>query len=188
MFVATSSCLCFLGGLGVFGVWRVRVTLCWAFSFWFVCCLNFACHVFRLTYCVLVFGGPVHLASRLGVGVYLQSLFDWIWFFSSVPGARGALLIWYYGMVGRSLLIREWESVLWLKLVFGLLVALFWWFGGREVCDSYMILRLGALRNVAQLGCWGLGVYFQGVLCGWVVTVGGGGYRVYYAFFFWSLF
>ena len=27
-FVVTSSCLCFLGGLGVYGVWRVRVTLC----------------------------------------------------------------------------------------------------------------------------------------------------------------
>ena len=69
MFVVTSSSLCFLDGLGVYGVWRVRVTFCWACSFWFVCCLNFACHVFRLTCCVLVFGGPVHLASRPGVGV-----------------------------------------------------------------------------------------------------------------------
>ena len=39
------------------------------FPFDLVVCLNFACHVFCLTYCVLVFGGPVHLASRLGVGV-----------------------------------------------------------------------------------------------------------------------
>jgi hypothetical protein len=31
--------------------------------------LNFACHVSCLTYCMLVFGGPVHLASRSGVGV-----------------------------------------------------------------------------------------------------------------------
>lgn len=69
MFVITSTCLCFLGGLGAFGVWRVRVTLYRAFSFCYVCCLNFACHVFRLTYCVLVFSGPVHLASRSGVGV-----------------------------------------------------------------------------------------------------------------------
>jgi len=28
MFVVTSSCLCFLGGLCVYGVWRVRVPLC----------------------------------------------------------------------------------------------------------------------------------------------------------------
>jgi len=28
MFVVTSFCLCFLGGLGFFGVWRVRVPLC----------------------------------------------------------------------------------------------------------------------------------------------------------------
>jgi hypothetical protein len=28
LFVVSSSCLCFLGGLGVFGVWRVRVSLC----------------------------------------------------------------------------------------------------------------------------------------------------------------
>jgi len=73
---------------------------------------NFACHVFRLTFCVLVFGGPVHLASRSGVGVWLQSWFDLIWFFSGVPGARGALLIWFYSLVGQSLLIRNQESVL----------------------------------------------------------------------------
>ena len=28
MFVVFSSCLCFLGGLGFYGVWRVCVTLC----------------------------------------------------------------------------------------------------------------------------------------------------------------
>jgi len=28
MFVVTSSYLCFLGGLSVYGVWRVCVTLC----------------------------------------------------------------------------------------------------------------------------------------------------------------
>ena len=75
-------------------------------------------------------------------------------------GARGALLISYYSLVGRSLLIRDQESVLWLKLVFGFCVVLFQWVGGREVCDSCMILQLGALRNVAKLGCWGLGVLF----------------------------
>jgi len=49
-----------------------------------------------------------------------------------------------------------------LTQVFGLCVVLFWWFGGREVCDSCMILRLGAIRNVAQLGCWDLRVLFGG--------------------------
>jgi hypothetical protein len=39
------------------------------FPFELFVCLNFTCHVFRLTYCMLVFGGPVHLASRSGVGV-----------------------------------------------------------------------------------------------------------------------
>jgi len=39
------------------------------FPFYLFVCLNIVCHVFRLTYCVLVFGGPVHLASRSGVGV-----------------------------------------------------------------------------------------------------------------------
>jgi len=87
-------------------------------------------------------------------------LFDLIWFFSGVLGARGALLIWYYSLVGRPLLIRDQESVLCLKLVFGLCVMLFQRIGGREVCDSCMILRLGALRNVAQFGCWGRGVLF----------------------------
>jgi len=86
----------------------------------------------------------------------------WFGFFSGVPGARGALLIWFYSLVDRSLLIRDRESILWLKLVFGLCVVLFRWFGGREVCDSCMILRLGALRNVVQVGCWGLRVLFRG--------------------------
>ncbi|AES98444.1 transmembrane protein, putative [Medicago truncatula] len=30
MFVVTSSCLCFLGGLGVYGVWRMRVPFLFA--------------------------------------------------------------------------------------------------------------------------------------------------------------
>ena len=66
MFVITSSWLCFLGVLSLF------LLICLLF--------NFACHVSRLTYCVLAFDGPVHLASRSGVGVKLQSLFDLIWF------------------------------------------------------------------------------------------------------------
>ncbi|KEH43826.1 transmembrane protein, putative [Medicago truncatula] len=77
-------------------------------------------------------------------------------------------------LVGRSLLIRDRELVLWLKLVFGLCVVLFRWFGGREVCDSCIILRLSALRNVAQLGCWGLEVLFGGCSL-WGCFLGGYG-------------
>jgi hypothetical protein len=61
-----------------------------------ICLLfNLRMPCFRHTYCLLVFGGPVHLASRSGVEVQLQSLVDLFWFFSDVPGARGALLIWF---------------------------------------------------------------------------------------------
>jgi hypothetical protein len=54
----------------VFTVFRGCVSCCVEpFPFEFVCCLNFACLVFRLSFCVLVSGGPVHLTSRSGVGV-----------------------------------------------------------------------------------------------------------------------
>ena len=36
---------------------------------WICMLLNLRMPCFRLTYCLLVFGGPVHLASRSGVGV-----------------------------------------------------------------------------------------------------------------------
>ena len=90
---------------------------------------------------------------------------------------------------GRSLLIRDRESVLWLKLVFEFCVVLFRWIGGREVCDSCMILRLGVLRNMAQLGCWGLGVLFWGCSL-WVSSDDGRWWipSLQCFFFFWSLF
>ena len=88
MFVVSSSWLCFLGGLGVYEVLEGARHV--VLSLFVVICLlfNFACHVSRLTYCVLVFGGPVHLASRSEVRVQLQSLFDLIWF-SLVYRGRG---------------------------------------------------------------------------------------------------
>jgi len=66
--------------------------------------------------------------------------------------------------VGRSLLIRDRESVLCLKFVFGLL---FWALSvdrRSQGCESCMIFRSSALRIMAQLGCWGFGsFYFEGV-------------------------
>jgi len=56
--------------------------------------------------------------------------------FSGVPMARGALLIGFYSLVRRSLLIRDRESALWLSWFLGYCFVLFWWIGGREVVDA----------------------------------------------------
>jgi hypothetical protein len=57
-------------------------------------------------------------------------VFDLVWFFFGVPGVRGALLIGFYSLVGRSFLIRDRESVLGLLVVFGLCLCSL---GGSEV-------------------------------------------------------
>jgi len=69
MLVITISCWCFWV-VEVFRVFGGCVSHCvWYFSLWLVSCLHLiAYHVYRLTFCVLVSGGPVIFASRSRVG------------------------------------------------------------------------------------------------------------------------
>ena len=74
LFVVTSSRFFFFWDVKVFRVFGGCV--CVAMSLFLLICLLFApiaYHVYRITYCVLVSGGPIIFASRSGVGVYLQS-------------------------------------------------------------------------------------------------------------------
>jgi hypothetical protein len=77
-----------------------------------------------------------HFCFEIGSQCLAAILSGLTWCFSGVPGVKGALLIWSYSLVGRSLLIRDRESVLWLKLVFGLVLVFFRWIGGRKVVEA----------------------------------------------------
>jgi len=83
-------------------------------------------------------------------------------------------------MVGRSLLIRDRESVLWIKFGFGLFMVSF---GGSEVEGWWKQHDLSdtSFSDVAHLWCSGLWVLFCGVFFpwGWVVTTCGVEYRFY---------
>jgi len=119
---------------------------------------DFFCH----TFCVLVFRRVGYFCFEIGSWCLAAILFGVIWCFSSEPSVRGALLIWPYSLVDRSLLIRDRESVLWLKLGFGIFMV---YFGGSEVERWWKLYDLSdrSFAEVAQLWCSGLRVLFWGV-------------------------
>jgi len=134
-------------------------------SLFLLICLMFApplIMIFCHTFCVLVFRRVGYFSFEIRSQCLAAILFGVIWCFSGVPGVRSALLIWSYSLVGRSLLIQDRESVLWLKLGFGFFMVSF---GGSEVerwCKLYDLLDR-SFAEVAQLWCSGLGVLFRGV-------------------------
>jgi len=83
--------------------------------------------------------------------------------FYDVSGARGALLIGFFSLVGRSLLIRDRESALWLSWFLGFGFVLFWWIGG---CGCCMFIRLGAFRMWLSLSVEVWSFILRGVLWG----------------------
>jgi len=77
----------------------------------------------------------------------------------------GALLIWLYSLVGRSLLIRDREVVLWFKFGYGL----FWCsFGGPEVARWWKLNDIwkGVLQMWLGDGDEDWVLFFKGVLLG----------------------
>jgi hypothetical protein len=78
-----------------------------------------------------VFGGSGYF--EIGSRCLAAILFGAIWCFSGVPRVRGTLLFWSQSLAGRSLLIRDRESVLWIKFGFGLFTVSF---RGREVVEA----------------------------------------------------
>jgi len=115
--------------------------------------------IFCHTFCVLVFRRVGYFCFEIGSWCLAAILFGVIWCFSSEPSVRGALLIWPYSLVDRSLLIRDRESVLWLKLGFGIFMV---YFGGSEVERWWKLYDLSdrSFAEVAQLWCSGLRVLF----------------------------
>ena len=71
--------------------------------------------------------------------------------------------------VGRSLLIRDRESALWLKLVFGLLFCALSVDQKSRGCGSCLFIRLGAFRMWLDLGVEVWEFALRGVRLGWFV-------------------
>jgi len=108
---------------------------------------------------LLCAGIPV---GRLLLLRYRESVpsYNFVWrdlVFLWCTGGEGCPPFWAYSLVGRSFLIRDRESVLWLKLGFGLFMVSF---GGSEVERWWKLNDLSdmSFAEVAQLWCSGLGV------------------------------
>jgi len=181
--ISFGSNLCYTGPCSSSLALGCAFWVCWAFSFWFVCCLTL--HAMSLV---------LHIVCWLSMGRF-------IWLRDRESGSSCNLYLTWFGFLWctggegcpANLVLKSGEPITFdsRSRVSSLSQVRFWAFvlcsfSGSEVARLWKLHdpSVKCSSNCGSAWVLGSGGFILRVfLWGWVVTMGSGGYRVYSAFF-----